>query len=171
DMFCDLKQTIQVSLLLEEEAAEAEDGDEMEEAARRKILDAYDTLTRARYMRTFAYINEHAPYLGTLFGRRKKRDELAQLISEMQTMINHTRSEDASRLKARMGSYAAPHPDKQLVFPPVAADDSKSRAKMGFNHTQLGKMLCPAKYLDDYSKDPIGSLDKWKDKDALFHYP
>jgi hypothetical protein len=39
-MFCDLKQTIQVSLLLEEEAAEAEDGDEMEEAARRKILDA-----------------------------------------------------------------------------------------------------------------------------------
>lgn len=44
-MFCDLKQTIQVSLLLEEEAAEAEDGDETEQAhvkaARRKILDAW----------------------------------------------------------------------------------------------------------------------------------
>jgi hypothetical protein len=32
DMFCDLNQVIQVSLLLEEEAAEAEDGDETEEA-------------------------------------------------------------------------------------------------------------------------------------------
>jgi hypothetical protein len=74
---------------------------------------------------------------------------------QMQTMINHTRSEDASRLKARMGSYAAPHPEKQLVFPPIV-DDSKSRSKMGFNHAQLGKMLCPAKYLDDYSKDPLG---------------
>ncbi|KAG1776096.1 hypothetical protein EV702DRAFT_1231061 [Suillus placidus] len=136
-MFCDLKQAIQVSLLLEQEAAEAKDGDETEEehikAARRKILDSCDTLTRARYMRTFEYINEHAPYLGTLISRSKKRDELVQLIGEMQTMINHTHSEDASRLKARMGSYAAPHPDKQLVFPPIA-DDSKSRAKMGFNH-------------------------------------
>ncbi|KAG1767870.1 hypothetical protein EV702DRAFT_1012929 [Suillus placidus] len=78
----------------------------------------------------------------------------------MQTMINHTRSEDASRLKACMGSYAAPHPDKQLVFPPIA-DNSKSRTKMGFNHAQLGKMLCPAKYLDDYSKDPIGMKNKF----------
>jgi len=42
DMFCDLKQVIQVCLLLEQEEA-AEDGDEMEEeeikCARRKILD------------------------------------------------------------------------------------------------------------------------------------
>jgi hypothetical protein len=41
-MFCDLKQVIQVCLLLEQEEA-AEDGDEMEEeeikCARRKILD------------------------------------------------------------------------------------------------------------------------------------
>ncbi|KAG1776115.1 hypothetical protein EV702DRAFT_1231094, partial [Suillus placidus] len=32
---------------------------------------------------------------------------------------------------------------------------------MGFNHAQLGKMLCPAKYLDDYSKDPIGMKNKF----------
>lgn len=130
-----------------------------------------DSITRARYMRTFEYINEHAPYLGTLIGRRKKRDELAQLIGEvcmfhlfqlqltmylqMQNMINHTRSEDASRLKSRMGSYAAPNPDKELIHPPIT-DDSKSRAQMGFNHVQLGKLLCPAKHLVEYIKDPHG---------------
>ncbi|KAG1800201.1 uncharacterized protein HD556DRAFT_1197914, partial [Suillus plorans] len=173
DMFCDLKQVIQVCLLLEQEEA-AEDGDETEEeqirAARKKILADCDEITRARYKRTFEYVTEHAPYLGTLIGQRKKREELTQLIGEMQHMINHTHSEDTSRLKACMGSYAAPHPDKELVYPPIA-DDSKNRAKMGFNHAQLGKMLCPAKHLVDYIKDPASSLDKWKDKDALFHYP
>ena len=73
----------------------------------------------------------------------------------MQNMINHTRSEDASRLKSRMGSYAAPNPDKELIRPPIT-DDSKNRTQMGFNHIQLGKMLCPAKYLANYIKDPHG---------------
>ncbi|KAG1718813.1 uncharacterized protein EDB91DRAFT_1089765 [Suillus paluster] len=194
DMFCNLKQTIQVSLLLEqEEEAEAEDGDEAEEehikAARSKILDAWyvqltaymrtltaymhtlttyiyaniifnDDITRARYKRTFEYVMEHAPYLGTLIGRRKKCEELAQLIGEMQNMINHTRSEDASRLKSHMGSYAAPNPDKELICPPIT-DDSKSRALMGFNHAQLGKLLCPVKYLVDYIEDPHGMKNKF----------
>ncbi|KAG1764281.1 hypothetical protein EV702DRAFT_1205055 [Suillus placidus] len=164
DMFCDLKQAIQVSLLLEQEAAEAEDGDETEEehikAAHRKILDSRDTLTCARYMCTFKYINKHAPYLGTLIGRRKKCNELVQLIGEMQNMINHVRSEDASRLKSRMGSYAAPNPDKELICLPIT-DDSKSHAQMGFNHAQLGKLLCPAKYLVEYTKDPHGMKNKF----------
>ncbi|KAG1722129.1 hypothetical protein EDB19DRAFT_2044134 [Suillus lakei] len=164
NMFCDLKQAIQVSLLLEQEAAEAKDGDEMEEehikAACRQILDACDTLTHARYMHTFEYINEHAPYLRTLFGKRKKCEELAQLIGEMQNMINHTRSEDASHLKSRMGSYAAPNPDKKLICPPIT-DDSKSRAQMGFHHAQLGKLLCPAKYLVEYIKDLHGMKNKF----------
>jgi hypothetical protein len=122
-------------------------------------------------MHTFNYINKHAPYLKSLIGRMKKCNELAQLISEvsmfhsyqlqltiylqMPTLINHTHSEDASRLKACMGSYTALHPDKELVHPPIA-DDSKSRSKIEFNHAQLGKMVCPAKCLDDYSKDPNG---------------
>ncbi|KAG1796085.1 uncharacterized protein HD556DRAFT_1234928 [Suillus plorans] len=62
-----------------------------------------------------------------------------------------------------MGSYAAPHPDKELVYPPIA-DDSKNRAKMGFNHAQLGKMLCPAKHLVDYIKDPARYYYRMKDK-------
>jgi hypothetical protein len=62
------------------------------------------------------------------------------------------RSEDASCLKSRMGSYAAPNPDKDLVSPPIR-DDSMSRSKMGFNHPQLGPLLCPAKFLVEYNKD------------------
>ncbi|KAG2354736.1 hypothetical protein BDR07DRAFT_1305216 [Suillus spraguei] len=112
-------------------------------------------------MRTFEYVMEHAPYLGTLIGRRKKCEELTQLIGEMQNMINHTRSEDASHLKSRIGSYAAPNPEKELVCPPIT-DNSKSHAQMGFNHIQLGKMLCPAKYLVDYMKDPLGYVMKSK---------
>jgi len=54
-----------------------------------------------------------------------------------------------------MDSYAAPNPNKYLVFPPIS-DDSKNRAKMGFNYPQLGKMLCPAEYLVDYIKDLTG---------------
>ncbi|KAG1902557.1 uncharacterized protein F5891DRAFT_917619, partial [Suillus fuscotomentosus] len=156
DMFCDLKQVIQVCLLLEQEEA-AKDGDEQEEeqikAAQKKILDDCDELTCVRYKWMFKHVMEHAPYLGTLIGQRKKCEELIANYLQMQNMINHTHSEDASRLRSRMGSYAAPNPNKDLVRPPIA-DNSKSRAQMGFNHTQLGKMLCPAKYLTDYIKDP-----------------
>ncbi|KAG2128842.1 hypothetical protein BD769DRAFT_1356399 [Suillus cothurnatus] len=68
-------------------------------------------------------------------------------------MINHTRSEDASHLKSHMGIYAAPVPDKALVNPSIG-DNSKSHSKMGFNHPQLGPMLCPVKFLIKYNKDP-----------------
>ncbi|KIK44431.1 hypothetical protein CY34DRAFT_23093 [Suillus luteus UH-Slu-Lm8-n1] len=67
----------------------------------------------------------------------------------MQNMINHTRSEDASRLKSHMGSYAAPNPDKELIHPPIT-DDSKSRAQMGFNH-----------HLVEYIKDPHRMKNKF----------
>ncbi|KAG2147370.1 hypothetical protein BD769DRAFT_1382415 [Suillus cothurnatus] len=140
DMFCDLKQVIQVCLLLEQEEA-AKDGDEMEEeeikCACRKILDDCDELTRARYKRTFKYVTENSPYLGTLIGRRKKHEELTQLIGEV-----------------------SPNPDKDLVRPPIT-DNSKSHAQMGFNHVQLGKMLCPAKYLVNYIKDLHGMKNKF----------
>ncbi|KAG1749520.1 hypothetical protein EDB19DRAFT_2036458 [Suillus lakei] len=162
-MFCNLKQVIQMCLLLEQEEA-AKDGDGTEEehikAACRKILDGCNDLTHARYKQTFEYITEHTPYLGTLISRRKKREELMQLIGEMQNMINHTRSEDASRLKSCMGSYTAPNPDKELICPPIT-DNSKNHAQMGFNHIQLGKMLCPTKYLANYIKDPHGMKAKF----------
>ncbi|KAG1720801.1 hypothetical protein EDB19DRAFT_1646862 [Suillus lakei] len=70
----------------------------------------------------------------------------------MQNIINHICSEDASHLKSHMGLYAAPLPDKQVVQP-VITKDSKSYSRIGFNHPELVKMLCPVKYLVDYVKD------------------
>ncbi|KAG2127288.1 uncharacterized protein EDB93DRAFT_1109329 [Suillus bovinus] len=154
DMFCDLKQVIQVCLLLEQDEA-IEDGDLTDAQAKiahTNILNNIDDHTHAHYKRTFEYVTDHAPYLGNLIGKKKKHDKLAYIISEMQHMINHTRSEDASRLKSRMGTYAAPVPDKALVNPPIG-DDSKSHSKMGFNHLQLDPMLCPAQFLIEYNKD------------------
>jgi hypothetical protein len=131
-----------------------------------------DDLTRAHYKQTFEYIMEHAPYLGSLLSKKKKHEELTQLIGEvcnfplvliathyqqMQNMINHTCSKDASHLKICMGSSTAPQPNKELIYPPIA-DDSKNRAKKGFNHVQLGKMLCPAKHLVNYIKDSTGYI-------------
>lgn len=69
-------------------------------------------------------------------------------------MINHTYSKDTSHLKSHMSTYMAPVPDKALINPPIG-DDSKSHSKMGFNHLQLGPMLCPAKFLGEYNKDLI----------------
>ncbi|KAG1721383.1 uncharacterized protein EDB91DRAFT_1064411 [Suillus paluster] len=156
DMFCNLKQVIQVCLLLEEDEAAA-DGDRSEEEqvkiSRTNILKNIDDHTLAHYKQMFNYVIEHMPYLGSLIGKKKKREELTHLISEMQNMINHICSEDASRLKSRMGTYAAPHPNKQVVQP-VISKDSKSRSRMGFNHPELAKMLCPVKYLVDYTNDP-----------------
>ena len=71
----------------------------------------------------------------------------------MQAEITHIRTEDGSRLRKVVGSYAAPHPNKQVVQPPVSGETKAGRAHMGFNHPQLGQMLCPVKYLQDYIKD------------------
>ncbi|KAG1813489.1 uncharacterized protein BJ212DRAFT_1275323 [Suillus subaureus] len=58
-----------------------------------------------------------------------------------------------------MGLYAAPFPDKQVVQP-VITEDSKSCSRMGFNHPELVKMLCPVKYLVDYLEDPAKTNKK-----------
>jgi hypothetical protein len=42
-----------------------------------------DYLTCARYKQTFEYVMEHAPYLGELISKKKKREELKQLITEV----------------------------------------------------------------------------------------
>ncbi|KAF8435312.1 hypothetical protein L210DRAFT_3335726, partial [Boletus edulis BED1] len=63
-------------------------------------------------------------------------------------------AEDESRLRKVVGRYAAPNPDKQVIQPPVSTETKAGRARMGFNHPQLGRMLCPVKYLEDYIKDP-----------------
>ncbi|KAG1793642.1 uncharacterized protein HD556DRAFT_1443433 [Suillus plorans] len=103
-MFYDLKQAIQVCLLLEQDKV-AKDGDPMEEytkISRTNIFNNIDDHTRAHYQRMFKYVMEHAPYLGSLISKKKKCEELTNLI------------EDTSCLKSCMGSYTAPVSDKAL---------------------------------------------------------
>lgn len=128
-----------------------------------------DGHTCACYKWTFEYIMEHALISGVWSARRKNMRSLqissarysssyilvliAVHYSQMQNMINHTYLEDTSHHKSHMGSYAVPVPDKALINPPIS-DDGKSCSKMGFNHPQLGPMLCPAKFLIKYNKNP-----------------
>jgi hypothetical protein len=74
----------------------------------------------------------------------------------MQVVIRQVCSEDVSHLKPVIGKYAAPDPDNEDLVPPISANSHKSRAKMGLNHPQLARMLCPVKHLAKYSKDPQG---------------
>ncbi|KAG2037573.1 hypothetical protein BDR03DRAFT_863586, partial [Suillus americanus] len=83
----------------------------------------------------------------------------------MQTIIGQVRSEDASHLKPVIGQYAAYDPDDKDLDPPIRANNQRSRAKMGINHPQLARMLCPVKHLGEYLKDPIATRQKLQDGD------
>ncbi|KAG6371286.1 hypothetical protein JVT61DRAFT_9755 [Boletus reticuloceps] len=152
DAFCDLNEVFQVSLLVDRVAANPDN--ETLQAAAQKILGKIDERTCARYRRTFDYVTVLAPHLLTLIGNKAKGAELDSLIKEMQAEVTHIHAEDGSRLRKVVGRYAAPNPDKQVIQPPVSTETKAGRARMGFNHPQLGQMLCPVKYLEDYIKDP-----------------
>ncbi|KAG2063372.1 hypothetical protein BDR04DRAFT_1163814 [Suillus decipiens] len=74
----------------------------------------------------------------------------------MQVVIGQVRLEDASHLKPVIGKYTVPDPDDEDLVPPIAANSHKSHARMGLKHLQLARMLCPVKYLAEYSKNPQG---------------
>ena len=72
----------------------------------------------------------------------------------MKALVTHIRSEDGCHLRKVVGTYAAPSPDKQVVQPPVLADTKAGRSRLGFAHPELGALLCPVKYLQEYKVDP-----------------
>jgi hypothetical protein len=72
----------------------------------------------------------------------------------MKALVTHIRSEDGCRLRKVVGTYAALSPDKQVIQPPVSADTKAGRSRLGFAHAELGALLCPVKYLQEYKADP-----------------
>jgi hypothetical protein len=72
----------------------------------------------------------------------------------MKALVTHICSEDGCRLCKVVGTYAAPSPDKQVIQPPVSADMKAGRSQLGFAHAELGALLCPVKYLQEYKADP-----------------
>ena len=72
----------------------------------------------------------------------------------MNACIRHTRSNDATRLKASIGLYAAPNPQKEGLTPPIV--NTSGRAEMGSNHPTLARFLCPIDSLSDFDMDMEG---------------
>ncbi|KAH0836610.1 hypothetical protein J3R83DRAFT_8317, partial [Lanmaoa asiatica] len=130
--------------------------------------------TKHRYQRTFNHMISHVPYLQCLVHPGgMKAAELNSLVKEvraltsyssqnawqfthtqMKALITHIRSEDGCCLCKVVGTYAASYPDKQVVQPPVSADTKTGHSRMGFAHSELGALLCPVKYLQEYKTDP-----------------
>lgn len=72
----------------------------------------------------------------------------------MKALVTHIRSEDSCHLHKVVGTYAALSPDKQVVQPPVLANTKAGRSQLDFAHLELGALLCPIKYLQEYKVDP-----------------
>lgn len=66
--------------------------------------------------------------------------------------MRKVRSDDASQLKRVIALYAPPHPDKKGLEPPLGSEESRGR--MGFNHPELARLLCPVKRLASFLEDP-----------------
>ncbi|KAG1730881.1 hypothetical protein EDB19DRAFT_1641082 [Suillus lakei] len=80
----------------------------------------------------------------------------------MQYMIGQVRSEDATHLKKSISRYASY--DSNGLEPAIFPDSKESHAKMGLNHPQLARMLCPIKHLMEYQKLPSQFLCRTKNK-------
>jgi len=67
----------------------------------------------------------------------------------MTAALGGARSDDCSSLKEAGLAYAALEIGQQILTPHVAFKTSKDACR-GFHHPQLGRLLCPAKYLIDF---------------------
>lgn len=65
------------------------------------------------------------------------------------------KSNDVSSLKANVLVYTGLIHEGQQLNPPILPNNKKSLVR-GFNHIQLARLLCPARLLEDFDKDPEG---------------
>ncbi|KAF9232302.1 hypothetical protein BU15DRAFT_55157, partial [Melanogaster broomeanus] len=174
DMYCNLDEVIKICLLVEDEASDTDDEnaeDEKARAAHRKVLQKVGPEAIKRHQRVFEYLKEYAPYLVGLLQKKSEREKFNSLLNDMQQAISRTRSDDASHLKPVIGSYAAPQPDKKVIDPPINPKASKDR--LGFNHPELTKLLCPVRQLRTLLEDPkimSGSIQVTAHKWPAFLY-
>ncbi|KAI6099255.1 hypothetical protein EDD16DRAFT_1524033 [Pisolithus croceorrhizus] len=155
-MYCNLNKVIQIALALKAEDTGSGTDDPNEEHARvacKKVLRKVTLEKCEHYQCIYGYLKEHAPYFIGLI--KKKRSGKTQLLMcEMQQVISQTRSDDASHLHSMISPYAAPHPDKKIVNPPINARGFKDR--LGFNHLELGRLPCPVRNLQGFLEDLSG---------------
>ncbi|KAF8546519.1 hypothetical protein OG21DRAFT_1527777 [Imleria badia] len=172
DTFSGLTDIIKVCVLLEQEEKPKPNEDENVKASRKQYLGRLhvpiifatymhsesidsDERTKDRYQRTFNHLMVHTPYLKSLLHANGKPSAKGHsLVKEMKTVIMHIRSKDGCHLHKLVGTYAAPDPNNQVVQPPVSADTKAGHSQMGFAHPELGALLCPVKYLQEFKADP-----------------
>ncbi|KAG2742709.1 hypothetical protein P692DRAFT_20686626, partial [Suillus brevipes Sb2] len=156
DMFCILKDVFRIAPLVEiARSTNAEDSDASDDecSARNAILANISNDAQDQLLRTYKKILSGAPYLLELVkGGKKRATELKEILDNMQYMIDQVRSEDAAHLKKSISRYASY--DSNGLEPAIFPDSKESRAKMGLNHPQLARMLCPVKHLVEYQKSP-----------------
>ncbi|KAF9539267.1 hypothetical protein CPC08DRAFT_651227 [Agrocybe pediades] len=63
------------------------------------------------------------------------------------------RSDDLSSLNKLALAYTASAEAGECLVPPIKVGSTKSKTR-GHKHPQLSRLLCPAKYLADFDKDP-----------------
>ncbi|KIM60586.1 hypothetical protein SCLCIDRAFT_26466 [Scleroderma citrinum Foug A] len=139
DIFCEVGQTIDVGLLLQQEES-AQNGD-------------LSTRSRERHKHNYEALLQYVPSLHALIGDPKKKDILRHAITEMNKAIAGVRSDDVTRLRPHIGAYAAPCPLQASLEPPLSTNGSRS--SLGLNHPVLTRFLCPVSAREDYFSDPI----------------
>ncbi|KIN94625.1 hypothetical protein M404DRAFT_34847 [Pisolithus tinctorius Marx 270] len=152
-MYCNLNKVIQVSRALEADDTASGTDDPDDETYMQCSYDHSNPEKCKRYKCIYDYLKEQAPYFMDLI-KKKKSGETALLMHEMQQVISWMQSDDASHLKPMIAAYAAPHPDKKLVDPPVNVKGSKDR--LGFNHAELTQLLCLVRSLQALLADATG---------------
>ncbi|KIJ07142.1 hypothetical protein PAXINDRAFT_19656 [Paxillus involutus ATCC 200175] len=80
----------------------------------------------------------------------------------MNRVIKLTHSDDASRLKDKIGHYVAPNAAEAAISPPFYIGGS-SRSHLGLNHIVLARFLCPINKLHEFNIDPKRTQTKLLD--------
>ncbi|KIJ57755.1 hypothetical protein HYDPIDRAFT_44790 [Hydnomerulius pinastri MD-312] len=139
DMFCNVEKVIQVVMYIGQEEASRSgelEEDEVDRTRRKKFLNELSSQTTERYKRGYDMLLHLAPSLKELIGNASKKQELKKVTQAMNSVIKLTRSDDCSRLRDKIGHYAAPNPAEAALSPPIYIGGT-SRSHMGLNHPVL----------------------------------
>ncbi|EIW86097.1 hypothetical protein CONPUDRAFT_148212 [Coniophora puteana RWD-64-598 SS2] len=109
--------------------------------------------------KVFDFIESSAPAVLDLLKTTGMSDELEKCIKKICNQVSVTRSMDFNPIKDIIGQYAAINHQRPLD-PYVGK--GVPRDKWGFNHVQLGKLLCPIEHLPKYLKDSDRTRAKLK---------
>ncbi|KAI6045846.1 hypothetical protein EDC04DRAFT_2547814, partial [Pisolithus marmoratus] len=156
DIFCDVGRLLDFMFFLQQEelAANGElSEDEGGAAAWERVLSKVSPKSCKQCKCTYGALLQYAPGLKQLLNNCKKRGVLHEVITEMNKAIQGVHLDDATCLKAHVRTYAAPHPLKASLKPPLST--TGTRSAFGLHHPVLTTLLCPSSVWKEYFDDPV----------------